>query len=77
MFTKSTLVCGDNFHFYRELFDQEHVHLTREGVEFQAGCVTVSIPAAVRTKAMRISGHLPGRTPRTECLIRTDQRRCR
>ncbi len=47
MSTKSNLVRGDNFHFCRELLDEEHVYLMLEGGELQAGpgYVTVSIPA--------------------------------
>src|SRR5579872_1898583 len=49
MSTKSTIAYGDNFHFYHEVFDEEFVYLTLEGVEFTAyrNQVTVAIPLAV------------------------------
>lgn len=46
MSTKSTIAHGDNFHFYHEAADDDHVYLELEGVEFEAGHerVMVSIP---------------------------------
>jgi hypothetical protein len=44
--TKSTIAHGSNFHFYHECFDDNHVYLELEGMEFEAGYnrVMVSIP---------------------------------
>src|SRR5262245_24365437 len=46
MSTKSTIAHGNNFHFYHECFDDNHVYLELEGMEFEAGYnrVMVSIP---------------------------------
>ncbi|HEX8998788.1 MAG TPA: hypothetical protein VGB07_02745 [Blastocatellia bacterium] len=46
MSTKSTIAYGDNFHFYHEACDDDHVYLELEGMEFEAGHgrVMVSIP---------------------------------
>lgn len=37
MSTKSTIAYGNNFHFYHEAFDDDHVYLELEGTEFEAG----------------------------------------
>ncbi|MGL6338201.1 MAG: hypothetical protein ACRC80_03570 [Waterburya sp.] len=49
MSTKCSIAHGDNFHFYRECFDEENVYLQLEGIEFTASQseVTVTIPMAV------------------------------
>lgn len=49
MSTKSTIVCGENFHLYSEMMDDENVYLELEGVTFEAyrDSVTVAIPAAI------------------------------
>lgn len=49
MSTKATLVHGDNFHFYRELFDEKHLYLEVCGTEFEAGPnrVMVAIPLPI------------------------------
>ena len=46
MSTKSTIAYGNNFHFYHEAFDDDHVYLELEGMEFEAGQgrVMVSVP---------------------------------
>ncbi len=46
MSTKSTIAYGNNFHFYHEVCDDNHVYLELEGMEFEAGYgrVMVSIP---------------------------------
>jgi hypothetical protein len=46
MSTKSTIAYGNNFHFYHEVLDDNHVYLELEGMEFEAGYgrVMVSIP---------------------------------
>jgi hypothetical protein len=46
MSTKATIAHGKNFHFYHECFDDNHVYLELEGMEFEAGYnrVMVSIP---------------------------------
>lgn len=49
MSTKSTIIYGDGFHLYTELFDGKHVFLELSAVEFIAtpGAVTVAIPLPV------------------------------
>lgn len=49
MSTKATIAHGENFHFYHECFDDDHVYLQLEGVNFEAsaGHVTVAIPVDV------------------------------
>lgn len=47
MSTKSTLVYGDDFHFYRELFDDKHVYLEMNGTHFEAGYNRVMVPIPV------------------------------
>lgn len=49
MSIKSTLAHGDNFHFYSEVFDDEHVYLCIKGAEFQASnrSVMVTIPLEI------------------------------
>jgi hypothetical protein len=44
--TRATIAHGKNFHFYHEVFDDSHVYLELEGMEFEAGYqrVMVSIP---------------------------------
>ncbi|MBO0862272.1 MAG: hypothetical protein J2P21_28005 [Chloracidobacterium sp.] len=46
MSTKATIAHGNNFHFYHEVLDDNHVYLELEGMEFEAGYnrVMVSIP---------------------------------
>lgn len=46
MSTKATIAYGNNFHFYHEVCDDNHVYLELEGMEFEAGYgrVMVSIP---------------------------------
>lgn len=49
MSTKSTIAYGDNFHFYHEACDDDHVYLELEATEFEAspGRVMVSIPISI------------------------------
>lgn len=49
MSTKSSIAYGDNFHFYKECFDEENVYLELDSVEFNASNnqVTVTIPVAI------------------------------
>jgi hypothetical protein len=50
MSTRATIAHGNNFHFYHECFDDNHVYLELEGMEFEAGYnrVMVSIPIHIR-----------------------------
>ncbi len=47
MSTKYTLSHGDNFHLYKECFDDSNVHLQLDGVQFEASqnsvCVTIPV----------------------------------
>src|SRR5258708_40300165 len=36
MSTKSTIAHGENFHFYHEIFEEDVLYLTLQGVEFTA-----------------------------------------
>ena len=49
MSTKATIAYGENFHFYYECFDTDHVYLQLENMSFEAstGQVTVAIPIDV------------------------------
>lgn len=49
MSTKSTLAYGDNFHLYRECFDDENVYLELNGLHFETtpGSAMVQIPLVV------------------------------
>jgi hypothetical protein len=49
MSTKSSIAYGEDFHLYQDLFDEEHVCLRLEHVEFEAArdAVTVKIPLHV------------------------------
>lgn len=51
MSTKCSIVWGDNFHFYTDCFDDEHVFLSLQGgeLEFEAtsGEVVIGIPKSV------------------------------
>jgi hypothetical protein len=49
MSTKCTIAYGKNFHFYREVLDDNFVYLRLEGVEFEASYnqVTISIPVHI------------------------------
>lgn len=44
MSTKSTIAWNEDFHFYREIFDDEHVYLRLDTTHFEAGYGRVMIP---------------------------------
>ncbi len=49
MSTKETVAHGDNFHLYREVFDDSFIYLQMRDVQFEVsyGCVTLPIPVHV------------------------------
>ena len=47
MSTKATIAHGPNFHLYHEVFDEDHVYLELEGVQFEAGYNRVMVPIPV------------------------------
>lgn len=47
MSTKSTIAYGDNFHFYREALDRDHVYLQLDTTHFEAGYSHVMIPIPI------------------------------
>jgi hypothetical protein len=47
MSTKATVAYGNNFHFYRECFDEDFMYLELEGVQFEAGYNRVMVPIPV------------------------------
>jgi hypothetical protein len=49
MSTKSTIASSDNFHFYHEAFDDDHVYLRLDTTHFEAGhgSVMVRIPSHI------------------------------
>jgi hypothetical protein len=47
MSTKSTIAHGENFHFYREIFDHDHVYLRLDTTHFEAGYGRVMIPIPI------------------------------
>jgi hypothetical protein len=44
MSTKATIAYGENFHFYHECFDEDHVYLELETTQFEAGYGRVMVP---------------------------------
>lgn len=49
MSTKQSIAWADEFHFYRDMFDEEHVYLDLHPASFEAheGRICVAIPAAI------------------------------
>jgi hypothetical protein len=47
MSTKATIAYGPTFHFYNEVFDEDHVYLRLEQVQFEAGSNRVMVPIPV------------------------------
>lgn len=47
MSTKSTIAHGENFHFYREALDDDHVYLELETTHFEAGYRRVMVPIPI------------------------------
>jgi len=47
MSTKSTVAHGPNFHLYQEAFDDDHIYLELEGVQFEAAYNRVMVPIPV------------------------------
>lgn len=69
MSTKATIAYGDNFHFYHEAWDDDHVYLELEGTEFEAshGRVMVSIPVHIWETIRHLGG------ARLELVNHTDE----
>lgn len=47
MSTKATIAYGDNFHFYHEVLDEDHVYLELETTHFEAGYGRVMLPIPI------------------------------
>jgi hypothetical protein len=47
MSTKCTIVHGDSFHFYHEVFDDDHVYLELDTTHFEAGYGRVMVPIPI------------------------------
>jgi len=47
MSTKCTIVHGDNFHFYHEVLDDDHVYLELDTTHFEAGYGRVMVPIPI------------------------------
>jgi len=47
MSTKSTFAWGEDFHLYREIFDEDHVYLQLDTTHFEAGYGRVMIPIPI------------------------------
>ena len=47
MSTKATIAYGNNFHLYKEVFDEDFIYLEMEGVRFEASYNRVTIPIPV------------------------------
>jgi hypothetical protein len=47
MSTRATIACGDNFQFYREVFDGDHVYLELETTRYAAGYGRVMLPIPI------------------------------
>ena len=58
MSTKATIAHGSNFHLYHEVFDEDHVYLELEGVQFEAGYNRVMVPIPVYI--WEVIRHYPG-----------------
>ena len=58
MSTKSTIASSDNFHFYREAFDDDHVYLSLDTTDFEAGygSVMVRIPIPIWETIRQFAG---------------------
>ena len=58
MSTKSTLASSDNFHFYHEAFDDDHVYLRLDTTHFEAGhgSVMVRIPIHIWETIRHLAG---------------------
>jgi hypothetical protein len=47
MSTKCTIACGENFHFYREALDDNHVYLELDTTYFEASYRRVMLPIPI------------------------------
>ena len=47
MSTKSTIAHGQNFHFYHEVLDDDHVYLALDTTHFEAGYGRVMVPIPI------------------------------
>ena len=47
MSTKITVAYGDNFHLYRESFDEDYIYLEMEGVQFESSYNQVMMPIPI------------------------------
>ncbi len=47
MSTKATIAYGDNFHFYHEVLDDDHVYLELDTTNFEAGYGRVMVPIPI------------------------------
>ena len=58
MSTKSTIAHGENFHFYHEAFDDDHVYLELETTHFEArfGRVMLPIPIHIWESIRHLGG---------------------
>ena len=58
MSTKSTIASSDNFHFYHEVFDDDHVYLRLDTTHFEAGygSVMVRIPIHIWETIRHLAG---------------------
>ena len=54
MSTKSTIAWGEDFHLYREVFDEDHVYLRLDTTHFEAGY------GRVRFRSQSTSGRRSG-----------------
>jgi len=58
MSTKATIAHGDNFHFYHEVLDDDHVYLRMQTTQYEAGygSVTVQIPIHIWETIRHLGG---------------------
>jgi hypothetical protein len=47
MSTRTTIACGDDFHFYHEASDDDHVYLELETTQYAAGYGRVMLPIPI------------------------------
>lgn len=69
MSTKATIAHGDNFHFYHEVLDDDHVYLEMHTTQFEAGYGRVMIPIPIHI--WEVIRHLGG--ARLDLVEKTDE----
>ena len=69
MSTKATIAHGDQFHFYHEVLDDDHVYLELNTTQFEAGYGRVMLPIPIHI--WEVIRHLGG--ARLDLVEKTDE----